>query len=89
MGIYEGFNPKKFAPDKQGLIVQRKNPVSLGQFQGNETAGVDANGNCWRELHLRQPQQLAVLHVWYFGVPKAPAARFDEILRTIHVRERN
>lgn len=94
LNIYEGFDPQQFFStrkeriEQQGLVRESVGAIRIGPFQGNEARGRDKNGRLWRELYLRQPDQIAALHIWYFETPKERAAEFDAILRSLEIRIR-
>jgi hypothetical protein len=94
LNIYEGFDPQPFFSTRKdrierfGLVRESVGAVRIGPFQGNEARGRDRNGRFWRELYLRQPDQIATLHIWYFDAPQQKAREFDAILRTLEIRIR-
>jgi hypothetical protein len=94
LNIYEGFDPQPFFSTRKdrieqyGLVRESVGAIRIGPFQGNEARGRDKNGRYWRELYLRQPDQIASLHIWYFGASKEKADEFDAILRSLAIRFR-
>jgi hypothetical protein len=94
LNIYEGFDPQRFFStrkdriEQHGLVRESVGSIRIGPFQGNEARGRDKNGNYWRELYLRQPDQIASLHIWYFEASKEKSAEFDAVLGSLAIRLR-